>query len=258
MGKQKISIEIQKGRTPKAWAIGIYGVPGCGKSTLASLAPKPLFLDLDGGVDRIDCHKTAHIGSWALLQSAIKYCYSCDYETIVIDTLQAVESLLIKKILDKRNQGRKPEHYCHSIADKEEFPYGLGFELLKNHWALFARAVLPLKNKGKNIILIAHEILEVVQNPQGENFDRYTMDIHRKSLPLIISQLDGVFYMHYEKIVRSKSRSDDRKIAVGSGERVLQTQERPFCIAKNRFRLPEKVSFNTKEEIAKFFTALGN
>ena len=35
----------------------IYGPPGIGKSTLASLAPKPIFIDVENGLRRLKVEK---------------------------------------------------------------------------------------------------------------------------------------------------------------------------------------------------------
>jgi len=66
----------------------IYGQAGTGKSTLALSAPKPLMLDFDGGVHRVNySHQgaTVQITSWEDCENVLKEDLS-EYESLVIDT----------------------------------------------------------------------------------------------------------------------------------------------------------------------------
>jgi hypothetical protein len=66
----------------------IYGQAGTGKSTLALSAPKPLMLDFDGGVHRVNySHQgaTVQITSWEDCENVLKEDLS-EFESLVIDT----------------------------------------------------------------------------------------------------------------------------------------------------------------------------
>lgn len=66
----------------------IYGQPGIGKSTLGLSAPKPLYIDCDKGVHRINPkHQTdtVPVEKWEDIQELLTTDIS-DYETLVIDT----------------------------------------------------------------------------------------------------------------------------------------------------------------------------
>lgn len=67
----------------------IAGVPGIGKTTLALSAPKPLLIDLDKGVDRVETRyrtETDVVSSYEELRSDLEKADLSPYETIVIDT----------------------------------------------------------------------------------------------------------------------------------------------------------------------------
>lgn len=66
----------------------IYGQPGIGKSTLGLSAPKPLYIDCDKGVHRINPkHQTdtVPVEKWEDMQELLTTDIS-DYDTLVIDT----------------------------------------------------------------------------------------------------------------------------------------------------------------------------
>lgn len=73
---------------PKKLAIVVYGLPSQGKTTLALSAPKPLHIDTDKGIDRINpIHRAQYIQpeTYQEILDDLKGDLS-DFETIVIDT----------------------------------------------------------------------------------------------------------------------------------------------------------------------------
>ena len=67
----------------------IAGYPGIGKSTLALSAPKPLHIDCDFGVDRVEPQYRKDFiqpGSYAEILNDLKPGNLADYETLVFDT----------------------------------------------------------------------------------------------------------------------------------------------------------------------------
>jgi Cdc6-like AAA superfamily ATPase len=247
-------LKFVKGKQKKPWIGAIYGVPGVGKSTLASLSPNPVFIDTEGGLDQIDCAKTeTQIKDYASLISALREALKTDFETVVIDTMSGVEEILINKILAETNDklGTKVE----SLADKQIFSYGAGFELLKSQWQHFTNILFEVKARGKNVLCVAHEQIEKVENPAGDNYDRYTLNVHKKSVPTIVGKMDFVCFAQYEKQYQTKAGSD-KKVANDTGNVVLCTVERPFYAAKNRFSLPEYVMINEYQDKKKFYDLL--
>ena len=82
---------------PSTVKMMIYGQAGMGKSTLALSAPKPLLLDFDNGVKRINMSHLegvdiVQINTWKDVQQVLQEDLSA-YETIVIDTVEDVVEL---------------------------------------------------------------------------------------------------------------------------------------------------------------------
>ena len=91
----------------------IYGQAGTGKSTLALSAPKPLMLDFDGGVHRVNySHQTptVQISRWE------------DCEEVLKEDLSAFESLLIDtggKMLDYMAEYRDWENQTVLLRSRD-------------------------------------------------------------------------------------------------------------------------------------------
>ena len=48
---------IERGRVSRPPRLLLYGVEGIGKSSFASCAPRPIFIQTEDGLDEIDCDK---------------------------------------------------------------------------------------------------------------------------------------------------------------------------------------------------------
>lgn len=129
----------------KKIAMIIAGVPGIGKTTLALSSPKPLLVDLDDGLDRVEAsfRKDRIVcKDYDELMNDLNTDLS-DYETIVIDTggklLNFLKPVVIKQ--DAKNGQRNGE-----LSLK-------GYGAVKK---LFSNFVNFVKGKNKNLIMIFH------------------------------------------------------------------------------------------------------
>ena len=130
----------------KKIAMIIAGLPGTGKTTLALSAPKPLLIDLDKGVDRVEVlyrKDTLFVDSYEELKKELRTEDLSDYETIVIDTGGKLFEL-IKPYLIKDN----PKN-AKSDGDLSLQGYGKA----KKEFSNFIKFI---KDLGKHLILIFH------------------------------------------------------------------------------------------------------
>jgi hypothetical protein len=82
----------------------IMGEPMSGKTTLASKAPKPLFISTDGNAAKAGLD-AVNADSLATVRDAINYFEkSKDYDTLIIDTIEGIADLFEKTVIDKFNQ----------------------------------------------------------------------------------------------------------------------------------------------------------
>ena len=84
---------------PSTVKMMIYGQAGMGKTTVALSAPKPLLLDFDNGVKRVnmahlDGIDIVQVSSWQDVQQVLQEDLSA-YQTIVVDTIGKMMDFII-------------------------------------------------------------------------------------------------------------------------------------------------------------------
>lgn len=217
-----------RGRQGGNWKLLIYGTPGCGKSTFATYAPKPYFLDLENGLKWIDCDKSPFVlRDMEQVKGALRYAIGEGYKTVVIDTIDEIERMLSEQVCKAGNRS--------TLVD---FGYGKGHDLLVEEWKEFVGVLNAVQARGVNVILIGHEQVKKFEDPTSENYDRYLLRLHQKSAAYLTAKMDAVLFARYETLVKEKEDGRGRR-AVGSGKRILHATERPCWMAKNRFGLPD-------------------
>lgn len=227
---------LRKGKEKLPPRIVLYGPHGIGKSTFANDAGS-VFIPTEDGLGQIDVTN----GSFPLCKTleefhgAIDSLLEQDHEipAVCVDSIDWAETLIHKQIIDKENKSSM-EECCGG--------YGKAYKVAQEQWfKILAKLDRLRKEKKMIVILLAHCKVVEYQNPMGDNFDRYVLDLHTsKSVNIpakIMEWADAVLFVDY------KTLTDEGK-GKGAGKRVLYTEERPPFLAKNRFNLEPKMDFN--------------
>ena len=227
---------------PKPPRIVIYGPHGVGKNTFATCAPKPVLINIEDGQPSdmpIDSFPVAKSFNDVMDAFGALYSEEHDFETVVIDSLDWLEPLVWAETI-RRNNESNPSKTWTSIEDAG---YGKGYIATLDVWRDYLDAINALRNdKGMVIIQTAHAEVKRFDSPETEPYDRYQIKLHKMASALVQEHADMVLFANFKASV-TKSDVGMKKVArgVGSGMRVIYTEERPAFLAKNRHQLPPEL-----------------
>ncbi len=151
----------------------LYAESGMGKTTLAALAPKPVFIGIDDGGRKIkdprtgeDLMKIEGVETYEDVRNVLQQPALFErYETVVIDTLTLVENLaepfMFRTI--KHEKGQTVKHL-------EGYGFGKGYKHLHDVMIPLAADCDRLIRVGKTVILVCQRMNVKRPNPGGEDF----------------------------------------------------------------------------------------
>jgi len=210
-------------------------------STLASRAPKPIFVQTEDGLGEIDCHKFPLARSLDDVIAALTELHdeSHDYQTVVIDSLDWLE----RRIWDVLCK-----HYGVASIEKVDGGYGKGYVHAMTHWRqVVDRLALLRSQRNMMVVLVAHAKVERFEDPEEAAYDRYSPRLNKHAAALIAEWCDGVLFATRKIVTRTetgafnRTRTKAAPVGKDGGERILRCIGGPSCIAKNRYGLPSEL-----------------
>ena len=249
-----MAFQISKGVIAGAVKVLVYGVAGVGKTTFASKFPKPLFIDLDRGSEKLDVERVSGIKTWpdmvATLTEIAETLHRGEefpYQTVVIDTADKAAEMCTRHICSR--DGKK---------NIEDYGYGKGYAILSNSFStdllVWTQAIV---DAGVNVVIVGHAMQRQAVNPDtAEAYDHWELKLPGKNAnsigALVKEWADMVLFAYQTTDVINK---DGKKVARNL-KRMMRTQTSPFADAKTRFDLPEVLPFSY-DEIAQYIPAGG-
>lgn len=232
---------IRRGRQPMPPRLILYGIEGVGKSTCASQAPAPIFIQTEDGLGEIDCDKFPLATRLEDVQTALLELFSeqHDYQTIVIDSLDWLERLIWDELC---------RQYNVSSIEKVDGGYSKGYVHALTLWREILDSLNRLRTeRGMVVICIAHSKIEKFEDPETSAYDRYSPRLNKHAQALVCEWADAVLFASRKFRTQTEDAGFGRKRAIAAavgkagGERILRCVGGPTCIAKNRYGLPEEL-----------------
>ena len=240
-------IELTGGKISTPIKCVVYGAEGIGKSTLASKMPGAVFFDIEGGTAQLDVRRSRpSIKRFQTFDEVITDMAELigkkdqlDVKTIVIDTVDALELLIIKQICKK-----------YGKDGIEAFGYGKGYTYVGEEMKRFLDACDAAIFAGVNVTLLGHAKITKFEQPDEMGaYDRWSMKLTKMSAPLVKEWADVLLFCNFKTTVVTSS---DNKKKVMGGARTMYASHHSCWDAKNRFNLPDEMPLDFKE-IAKLY-----
>jgi len=209
----------------------IYGVPGIGKSTIALSAPKPVCIDLDRGMHRVEPQfrvPSLQVEDYQQILDLLNSNELDNFDTIVIDTLG--------KLVDRIGDWLAKSNPKTKQGDGQLSMKGWGAVKLQ-----FLTLFKILQSKNKSIIFVAHEREERI----GDNIMKRP-DVAGSSGKEILKELDFMGYMEMKGNKRticfmpSEEYYAKNSLGLNNYIEIKDTKTGNNFIQENIFKLSEK------------------
>lgn len=224
---------LRRGPEVKPPLILMYGVHGIGKSTWASEAYNPVFIQTEEGLNTLDVTKFPKANSVdeVFQQIGVLANEEHEFKTLVIDTVDWFERLVHSEV--------RKVHGESIFSD-----YGKGYTFSVSYFDRLLNGLTHLRDKkGMMIILLGHANILNFSSPDLPPYDRYAPDLHKSVASTVEEWADAVLFANYKIYITTEDAGFGKKEnkATGKGDRIVYTQERPPYRAKNRYGLPEEI-----------------
>lgn len=230
----------------RAPIITILAGAGLGKTTLASLFPKPIFLRTEDGMQAIpeavrpDAFPVATSGKMLIDQLRHLYAQPVgSYLTLVLDSITPLDAFFISQVL-KEDQ-KQPRTINQALGG-----YGAGMKAVARlHQDLMDTLVKVIKKHGMTLVIIAHSTVERLDPPDGESFTKYGIRLAKESVAPWIDQVDMVAFIQLQKIMVGEDKG--KKKAKSFGQREIICHSTAANDSKNRYGIAEAIDYNEGE-----------
>jgi hypothetical protein len=243
-------MNITTGKVIKPHTVTVHGTEGVGKSTFAANAPRPIFLQTEDGTEHLDVARYDVARSWEQLVANAQEILTekHDFQTCVLDTADHAEPLAWEHVIKIRPPNKFKDTPVFAKPSIDDYGFAKGQASAIDHcWRPLLSIFEQMREKrGMNVIILAHTGVKNFKNPEGENYDRYELKLH-KDLSSLIKEWSKTVLFATQTTFAVKLQGEKKAKAGGDCARVLRTEKRPAFDAKNRFGLPFEIPLEWAE-----------
>lgn len=239
--------EVSRSIQSRPSTVIFYGPPGIGKTSLAASIPGVAFLVerqemgiqplKESGLVPAELPVLPVADNWIDTLEILDSLRTGKHEfkALAIDALGGFERLCHEEVCRR--------DYENKMNEKGFLSYKAGYETSLADWRLFINALDRLRDERKmSIVLLGHSKVSPFKNPEGPDYDRYSVDIHPKTWGLTHKWADMVLFANFDVAFASGDDTKKKAKARGGKTRSIYTENDAAFDAKNRHNLAPVIS----------------
>lgn len=221
------ALKIKRGGELPPPKVVIYGPPGVGKTTFLA-REGALIVSAEDGAQGVACDRV-DVASAADLRAVMRELPTAGYTSIGFDSITQIARFFGAEIASE-----------HRVTTVEAAPYGRGLADLAARMSGFCGALNALRERGMSIVLVAHEEIESVSDPEVGDYVKKNIAVHRRARGALVEWADVIGIATPMDLVSS----DGVAKAIGRA-RKLHFDPAPSRVTKIRagWRLPATIDF---------------
>lgn len=217
----------------------LFGEGGMGKTTLAAMFPNPVFICTEDGTASLVGNENAALFPLAKTSQDVVDAIialgseSHDRKTVIIDSITQLATMIESEIVARDDKAQS--------INQASGGFGAGYtEAANRHREIRELVGMLAYELGMNVVFIGHADTETMDLPDMEAYGRYTIRMHKKSLPHYTDNVDLVGFIRLKSTIKKK---DDKFKVISNGDREILCFPQASSVAKNRFNITEPLSF---------------
>lgn len=229
---------LSKPATDRPIIMTIFGEAGLGKTTLAAMMPKPVFIRTEDGTQSlsgsdVSLFDVATSSQDVLDQIEALATQDHDFRTVVLDSITQLATMIESEIVASDPKAKS--------INQAGGGYGAGYNTAADQHRKVREWIGDLSvTKRMNVVFIGHADTETLDLPDMDAYARYTVRMHKKSLPHYTDNVDLVGFIRLKTFTRGDG---DKKRAISTGEREIICHPVASNVSKNRFGITEPLPF---------------
>jgi phage nucleotide-binding protein len=217
----------------------LFGEGGMGKTTLAAMMPKPVFIRTEDGTasltgnDNVSLFPVATSTQDVFDAIEVLATEKHEFKTLVIDSITQLATLIESEIVASDPKAKS--------INQAGGGYGAGYGTASEvHRQIRDWSGSLATETGMNVVFIGHADTEMMDLPDMDPYARYCVRMHKKSIPHYTDNVDLVGLIRLKTFTRGDG---DKKRAISTGEREILCFPQASSVTKNRFNITEPLPF---------------
>jgi hypothetical protein len=216
----------------------IFGNAGLGKTSLAASFPKPIFIRTEDGTQSLSgldvaLFPVATSSRMVFDQITALFENDHEYKTLVIDSITQLNILIENEVIES---DPKAKNILTAGGG-----YGAGFSMVAAvHQKLREWCGHLSEQKNINIVFIGHSEIETITPPDSDDYGRWNIKLHKKSMTHYVDNVDLVGYLKLQTFTTSKG---DKAKATSTDVRLLTCYPQAAHVSKNRYGIAADLIF---------------